>query len=112
MLHESQRLALDEARALAGDGAMIPGDRNYKQQLEVYERQTAAAGLERMHRLRHGYACRRYEAIAGWRPPAAGGPPTRSLKGARKRIDGDARATISAELGHARRQVVSAYIGS
>ncbi|MCY3813367.1 MAG: integrase, partial [Gammaproteobacteria bacterium] len=90
----------------------IPGHRNYVQQLEVYERQTNGAGLERMHRLRHGYACRRYAEITGWKPPAAGGPPMRSLKSARKRIDRDARATISAELGHARRQVVSAYIGS
>ena len=36
----------------------------------------------------------------------------RSLKGARKRIDRDARATISAELGHARRDIVKVYIGS
>ena len=112
VLTDSQRQLLDEARAFAGGGAMIPGHRNYKQQLDVYERQTKGAGLERMHRLRHGYACRRYEAITGWKPPAAGGPPMRSLKGARKRIDREARETISGELGHARRQVVGQYIGS
>ncbi|MCY3813516.1 MAG: integrase, partial [Gammaproteobacteria bacterium] len=93
-------------------GAMIPGHRNYVQQLEVYERQTAEAGLERMHRLRHGYACRRYAELTGWKPPAAGGPPMRSLKAARKRLDGASRARISSELGHSRRQVVSQYIGS
>ena len=90
VLHDEQRRVLDEARALAGGGAMIPGHRNYKQQLEVCERQTAEAGLERMHRLRHRYAQTRYEAITGWKPPAAGGPPMNSLKGARKRIDREA----------------------
>ena len=111
VLKESQRRLLDEARAFAGGGAMIPGRRNYKQQLEVYEKQTVDAGLKRMHSLRHTYAARRYEEITGWKPPAAGGPPMRSLKGARKRIDRDARATISAEMGHARRDVVKVYIG-
>ena len=111
VLKESQRRLLDEARAFASGGAMIPGHRNYKQQLEVYEKHTTDAGLKRMHSLRHTYAVRRYEEITGWKPPAAGGPPMRSLKGARKRIDRDARATISAEMGHARRDVVKVYIG-
>ena len=97
---ESQRRLLDEARAFAGDGAMIPGHRNYVQQLEVYEKQTADAGLERLHGLRHRFAQARYEEMTGWKPPAAGGPPMRSLKGARKRIDREARATISMEMGH------------
>ena len=112
VLKESQRRVLDEARALAGGGAMIPGHRNYKQQLEVYERQTAEAGLERMHRLRHRYAQTRYEAITGWKPPAAGGPPMGSLKGARRRIDRDARATISREMGHSRIAIVQIYCGA
>ena len=110
VLKESQRRLLDEARAFAG-GAMIPCRRNYKQQLEVYEQQTADAGLERMHSLRHTYAARRYEEMTGWKPPAAGGPPMRSLKGARKRIDREARQTISTEMGHRRRDIVSQYIG-
>ena len=102
---------LDEARAFAGGGAMIPGRRNYARQLEVYEKQTAAAGLERMHGLRHGYAMRRYEDITGWKAPAAGGPPMRSLQGARKRIDRQARATISREMGHSRISIVEVYCG-
>ena len=111
VLKESQRRLLDEARAFAGGGAMIPGRRNYKQQLEVYEKHTADAGLKRMHSLRYGYAQTRYEEISGWKPPAAGGPPMRSLKGARMRIDRDARATISAEMGHSRISIVEIYLG-
>ena len=112
VLQESQRRLLDEARAFAGGGAMIPGRRNYVQQLEVYERQTADAGLERMHGLRHGFAQRRYAEITGWKAPAAGGPPMRSLRGARKRIDREARATISREMGHSRIAIVEVYCGA
>ena len=112
VLKDAQRRLLDEARALAGGGSMIPGHRNYAQQLEAYETQTRAAGLERMHGLRHGYAIRRYQEITGWRAPAAGGPPRRSLRGARKRIDAAARATVSRELGHSRLDIASVYIGS
>ena len=110
--NESQRRLLDEARRLAGGGALIPPDRNYRQQLKVYENRTRAAGLYRMHGLRHHYAQTRYEEITGWKAPAAGGPRQRSLTGARRRIDGEARRTIARELGHDRPSVVSVYIGS
>ena len=112
VLTDSQRHLLDEARAFAGGGAMIPGHRNYRQQLEVYERQTKGAGLERMHRLRHRYATRRYEEITGWKPPAAGGPPRPTLQGVRKRLDRVARGRISGEMGHSRISVVAQYCGA
>jgi len=51
--NESQRRLLDEVHRLAGGGALIPPDRNYKQQLKVYENRTREAGLYRMHGLRH-----------------------------------------------------------
>ncbi|MCY3820938.1 MAG: integrase domain-containing protein [Gammaproteobacteria bacterium] len=109
--NESQRRLLDEARGLAGGGALIPPDRNYKQQLKVYENRTREAGLYRMHGLRHHYALTRYEEITGWKAPAAGGPPRRTLTGARRRIDTAARRTIARELGHDRISVVAQYIG-
>ena len=87
ILKDSQRKLLDEARRLAGSGALIPPDRNYRQQLKIYESRTRAAGLYRMHGLRHNYAILRYEELTGWKAPAAGGPPPRSLTGARRRID-------------------------
>ncbi len=112
VLKDSQRKLLDEARRLAGSGALIPPDRNYKQQLKVYESQTREAGLYRMHGLRHGYAARRYEELTGWKAPVAGGPRQRSLTGARRRIDTEARQTIAVELGHGRREVSSIYCGA
>ena len=47
--NEAQRRLLDEARRRVGSGALIPSDRNYRQQLKVYESQTREAGLYRMH---------------------------------------------------------------
>ena len=108
----AQRELLDEARKLVGSGALIPSERTYKQQLKVYVSQTRDAGLYRMHGLRHGYALERYEEITGWKAPAAGGPPRRSLTGARRRIDTAARRAIAEELGHSRLGVAAVYCGA
>ena len=112
VLKDSQRKLLDEARRLAGSGALIPPERNYKQQLKIYESQTRAAGLYRLHGLRHAYTISRYEELTGWKAPAAGGPRQRSLTGARRRIDGEARRKIAEELGHRRASVVGVYAGT
>ena len=108
----AQRELLDEARMLARSGSLIPPDRSYRRQLKVYESQTREAGLYRMHGLRHRYAQERYEELTGWKSPAAGGPPQRSLTGARRRIDAAARQAIAEELGHSRRSVVGVYAGT
>ena len=110
--NEHQRAVLDAARLLAGAGALIPGGRGYAAQRKLYERQVEAAGLSRMHGLRHAYAQARYVALTGWKAPAAGGPRRRSLSPAKRRIDKAARMTIARELGHGRLEVVSVYCGS
>ena len=51
--NEGQRAVLDAARRLAGGRSLIPGGRSYAAHRKVYERQTDAAGLSRMHGLRH-----------------------------------------------------------
>jgi len=108
---EEQREVLNRAHRLAEGGALIAADRNYVQQLRVYERHTADAGLSKMHGLRHAYAQRRYEEITGWKSPAAGGPVTRALSPGQKVVDRHARQTISRELGHEREQITSVYLG-
>jgi len=105
-----QREVLQRAHHLAGRGALIPAERNYVQQLRVYERQTANAGLSKMHGLRHAYAQRRYEELTGWKSPAAGGPVTKVLSPGQKVMDHHARQTISLELGHIRPQISSVYL--
>ena len=108
---EEQRRLLDEVRALAGGGALIPPQRNYREQLKVYETRTREAGLRNMHGLRHAYAQCRYEDVAGWKCPLAGGPPRKSLTGARERIDRRARTAVARELGHNRREISERYLG-
>ena len=108
--NDRQRPVLDAARELAGGGALIAGGRNYAAQRKVYERETAAAGLKRMHGLRHAYAMDRYAHLTGWKAPNAGGPRQRTLPAAMRRIDESARQRIAWELGHDRVFVVSQYI--
>jgi hypothetical protein len=106
-----QRDVLDRARKLAGLGSLIPSNRNYVQQMRIYERDTVRAGLSRMHGLRHMYAQNRYEELAGWKCPAAGGPEKASLTPEQRVVDRETRLTISRELGHEREQITSAYCG-
>lgn len=106
-----QRRVLNEARRLAGGGSLIPSAKNYRKHLHVYEAQVARAGLSRMHGLRHAYAHWRYEMLAGWPPPAAGGPGHGELTPWQKEKDKEVRMVISRELGHERLQIVSVYCG-
>jgi site-specific recombinase XerD len=108
---EAQRLVLDRAHRLAGSGSLIPSERNYRQQLRVYERHTANAGLSNLHGLRHQYAQTRYEELTGWEAPAAGGPLTRTLSTDQRALDRQTRLTISRELGHERPSIVAVYCG-
>ncbi|MDH4990684.1 integrase domain-containing protein [Aquamicrobium lusatiense] len=106
-----QRAVLDEAHALAGSGSLIPAHKSYIQQRHVYDGQCKAAGLSAMHGLRHAYAQIRYEAMTGWKPPAAGGPAIRDLTPGQRATDAVARQQISRELGHERTQITSVYLG-
>jgi len=110
--NDGQRVVLDAARRLAGGGAMIPGARDYLAQRKVYENQTRAAGLGRMHGLRHAHAQARYERLTGWKAPTAGGPRRRALSPAARRIDAAARLAVARELGHGRAAVASVYLGA
>jgi site-specific recombinase XerD len=108
---QAQRALLDEVRAFVGRGALIPANKNYYQQMRTYERNTAKAGLDRNHGLRHAYAHRRYHELTGWHCPAAGGPERRSLNARQRQHDTVARQTISRELGHERLSIVAVYCG-
>jgi integrase len=109
--HEDQRLLLDDAQALVRGGALIPPHLNYVQQLHRYEKQTAQAGLSRLHGLRHAYAQRRYVELTGRVCPAAGGLPSKDQTPEQRALDAAARATISGELGHAREAISAVYLG-
>ena len=63
---EAQRELLDRVRTLTGGGSLIPTGSSYIEHLKLYENQTTAAGLEKLHGLRHAYAQERYEKLTGW----------------------------------------------
>ena len=109
---EAQRRVLDEARALAGGGSLIPPGRNYVQQRWAYERQARKVGLDHMHGLRHAYAQRRYQELMGRECPALGGPSRRELVGSERDADSEARLQIAGELGHGRVEIVGVYCGT
>jgi integrase len=106
-----QRTVLDQAHKLAGTGSLIPAHKTYIQQRHTYDGQCKAAGLSHMHGLRHHYAQARYEALTGWKAPAAGGPGARTLTSTQRAQDVGTRQTISRELGHERLQITAVYLG-
>jgi len=108
---EAQRQALDQAHRLAGQGSLILAHKTYIQQRNIYDGQCKAARLSHMHGLRHQYAQTRYEALAGWKSPAAGGPSTNTLTVEQRKLDYQVRQSISRELGHERPQITAVYLG-
>ncbi len=109
--NDDQRQLLEDVKALARGGALIPPHLNYVQQLHRYEKQTAKAGLSHLHGLRHGYAQWRYFELTELVCPVAGGLPLKELNPAQRALDHRARAVISSELGHARVEIAAVYLG-
>jgi len=69
------------------------------------------AGISRAHGLRHTYAQRRYEDLAGWKSPHAGGPKSKDLTPDQRATDRAVRLAVSAEMGHAREEITAVYLG-
>ena len=111
ILNEMQRDLLNQAKALADKGSLIPVEMSYIDQLNRFKAQTAFAGIERVHGFRHAYAQARYAELTGWKAPAAGGATSKQLSPEQKAIDRQARLTISRELGHEREQITAVYLG-
>ena len=108
---EAQCALLNEAKEFAGAGSLIPVEMSYVDQLNRFKAQTARAGIDRVHGLRHHYAQTSYAQLTGWKSPAAGGPTSKQLSADQKVIDRQARLTISRELGHEREQITAIYLG-
>ncbi len=101
---------MDEIKALAKGGSLIPAQLNYVQQLHRYERQLRNASMSKLHGLRHAYAQQRYFELTGWKAPVAGGPTSKELTPEQLALDHEARAMISCELGHARAEIAAVYL--
>lgn len=111
ILTPAQREALDQAKQIAGSGALIPPTRTSHQQMKRYEYTTYKAGLKNLHGLRHLYAQERYKTLTGWECSFRGGRIRKELIPEEKVIDKEARLTISEEMGHGGIDVARQYIG-
>jgi len=106
-----QRELIDEIKAFAKGKSLIPKELKYVDQLHKYEYQTAKAGLDKNHGLRHYYAQMRYLDLTGREAPAGGGKTSKELTKEEKLNDHQVRLLISEELGHEREQVTAIYLG-
>lgn len=104
--------ALRTAMAVAGTTrSLVPSTLTYAK-FKDHVHHTAGAvfariGLGTVHDLRAAYACERYQALTGCAAPVVA-----DRRIASKADDSVARETISRELGHGRRDVAAAYLGS
>lgn len=98
------------AEAQGKDRNLIPSHSSWRQWNSKVHHVWAAVrddyGLKKIHDLRAAYACDRYRQLTGSAAPMVAG-----RRIADRGIDRAARLTIAQELGHARIDVVSAYIG-
>lgn len=109
--HPRQRDLLDDVHDVAGSGSLIPEGMSYIQARKALERATWGLGIRNMHGHRHWYAQWRYEALTGWKAPAAGGKTYENLTREERAADYRARLTVSRELGHNRIEITDAYLG-
>lgn len=106
-----QRELLIHISHVVGTGSLIPDHLMFKHQLGRYVNAVAKADLNNLHGLRHGYAQRRYQFLAGWPSPAAGGPKHNELTQIEREIDERVRLHVSRELGHNRIEITAVYLG-
>ncbi|MGE6511078.1 integrase domain-containing protein [Vreelandella aquamarina] len=113
---DMQRQALQNALAArpTGSANLIASHESYAQFAisrggEIYKARAVLKeyNLPSYHDSRAAYACQRYEQITGSPAPVVTGERIAS-----KQKDREARAIISAELGHGRLDVLNSYIGS
>jgi hypothetical protein len=98
------------AKAQASGRNLIPSELSWRQWNTRTHHVWAAIrddfSLKKLHDLRAAYACERYRNITGSVAPVVAG-----RRIADRNADRTARQTIAQELGHARSDVVAAYIG-
>jgi site-specific recombinase XerD len=111
---EEQRYWLEQAKKQAGKfgNSLVPKNKKYIHQRNIYDKQVQRAGLRNLHGLRHAYAQNRYKELTGWDAPIAGGLRLKQLTYEQKQIDHEARMILSEELGHSRKYITSNYCGS
>ena len=105
-------MSLLHAEDALGKGSnLIPPHLSWRQWYShvhhVWAAVRAEYGLKKIHDLRAAYACERYKELT-----RSAAPVTAGRRNVDRSIDRAARQKIAQELGHARIDVVAAYIGS
>ena len=111
---DAKRAALELARRVAVSDAGHLGDprRSLKQNRTRFYTVLGRHGITRRelgitaHGLRHQYGNDRYEEFAGVASPLRGGDPVE------REVDCNARLKVAEELGHARENISTAYLGA
>lgn len=112
VLTAQQRSVLESAKSLAGEGSMVPVGLNYLEARTQLRGIAGAVGLNHRHGLRHAYAHDRYRILTGQPPPVLSGLTAADANAEQILRDRTARDIIARELGHSRRSVLGAYLGS
>lgn len=107
-----QRQLVDALKSKYGNASLIPAERRYVDQLNIYKNVVPNSGLGKGHGLRHNYAQTRYKELSGNDCPACGGQRQKDMTEEQRESDRKVRLQISAELGHAREQITAVYLGS
>jgi len=110
---QAQRDWLDEAKQLVKhkNSSLIPPNMTYITYRRKFENTCKAAGIDKLHGLRHRYAQRRYKELTGWKPPVKGGPRRSEMTKDQKWQDHAARLQLSLELLHQRKNILNIYCG-
>lgn len=109
---KEQRDLLNEIKAKFGSKSLIADNRNFKEQMKVYEYETCRVGLNKNHGLRHHYAQTRFYEISSYKSPHQGGQSRKDMTEDERKNDDLHRHKLSQELGHERINITSTYIGS
>ena len=117
IVSQAQQICLNRAKTLCGESSLIPQNKSYIEQRNLYDRITHKAGLYNLHGLRHAYAQKRYWQLTnkmtnghGWAAPIAGGKSKAEMAKSEIDIDKKAREIISRELGHSRIKISKIYL--
>ncbi len=111
---ELQKVLLADIKKEVGKASLIPINKQYVYQMNQYANTVRkdVIGIEKGHGLRHNYAQNRYKALSGNECPVRGGMRQKSMNKEERQFDKAIRLQISKELGHAREQITSIYLGS
>jgi integrase len=109
---DQQRRAIVEAIEVSNGRALIPDGWSYVAHRRHARAIYASIGLTRTHGLRHAFAIRRFEELAGFICPVCGGPAKKDQSPEMRERDRIAREAVSEELGHHRTEITKTYVGS